>query len=134
MTRTAAIAHRPLPTLVSAFGFSFLVLGALVAVAGFVFGGSSLYQGDHSVTALQNISSAIGGVIVGVYGLFILKRKRKALGRWWFLAAWAMNFLTPLGLFFLAFIIASTLTLRRKYADYFRDGVEISEAVVSGSR
>jgi hypothetical protein len=121
VTQTTALPDAPLPVSVKAFSILFLVLGASVAVAGFVSGGTPIFQGDHSLMALQSVSSAFGGALVGIYGLLILKRKRIALGRWWFLAAWAMNFITPLGLFFFVLIVASTLTLRKRYAHYFRD-------------
>ena len=120
MSETVTISNESLPAAPKAFAGAFMTLGVLVAIAGFGFGVSKIAVGGDGVRALQDISTGIGSAVVALYGLFITKRKRIALGRWWFLAAWAMNLITPIGLFFFALIIASTLTLRKKYPQVFR--------------
>lgn len=108
-----------LPVVLRTIAVAFLLLGGASAVIGVATGAERLGGGDTSVPALQNFSTALGGVVVALYGFLILRRHRLALGRWWFLAAWAMNLLSPIGLFFLVLIIVTTVTIRKKYAGVF---------------
>lgn len=120
---TTAKVSRPfasLPFIVKAFSVAFVVLGLAVAVTGVVLGADRASQSDTSLPALQNFSTALGGILVAVYGMLILRRNPATLGRWWFIATWPMNFLTPFGLFFLALVVTSTLILRNKHAQLFR--------------
>ncbi len=108
-----------LPVVLRTIAVAFLLLGGASAVIGVVMGAERFGRGDTSVPALQNFSTAVGGVVVALYGVLILRRHRLALGRWWFLAAWAMNLLSPIGLFLLVLIIVTTVTIRKKYAGFF---------------
>ncbi len=108
---------RALPLSVKLFGWVYL--GLAVAAAGLIDGVGRVSDGDTSLPALQNFSTGLGGALVVVYGIVILSRRLVALGRWWFLAAWCMNILAPIGLFFLALIIWSTLLLRKRHAPLF---------------
>ncbi len=110
----AAIPPQPgsLPGSVKAFGYSYIGLGVMAAFAGI----AGIGSGNANMRLFFVI---VGGVLVVTYGVMILTRSRLALGRWWFLAAWCMNLLSPLGLVSLALIIWSTLVLRWKHAGLF---------------
>lgn len=114
-----AVPLASLPVALRTIAVAFVLLGAASAVIGVATGAERFGRGDTSVSALQNFSTAVGGVLVALYGVLILRRHRLALGRWWFLAAWAMNLLSPIGLFFLVLIIVTTVTIRKKYAGFF---------------
>jgi hypothetical protein len=105
----------PLPSLAKAIGVAFLLLGSATAAMGIVVWFDRVGQGDTSLPAIQNLFTALGGTLVAAYGFLILRRSRLAVGRWWFLAAWPMNLVAPIGLLFLALIVASTLILRTKH-------------------
>ena len=108
-----------LPAVFRTIAVAFVLLGAAIAVISVAAGAEHIGGGDTSLSALQNLSTAVGGVVVALFGVLILRRHRLALGRWWFLAAWAMNLLTPIGMFFLALIIVTNITIRKKYASLF---------------
>ena len=107
------------PVVLKVLGVLFVLLGLSTIAMGILQEASLVGTGKTSLQGVQDFFTAFGGVLVAVYGLLILKRRPLALGRWWFLAAWCMNLLAPIGLFFLGLIIASTLILRKKYRQYF---------------
>lgn len=116
----AATASQPesLPGSVQAFAYLHIGLGVVAAFAGV----AGIFSGDTSLLLNGRLLFVVlGGVLVVAYGVVILTRSRLALGRWWFLAAWFMGLLTPLGLLSLALIVWSTLVLRRKHATLFSE-------------
>jgi hypothetical protein len=100
-------------------GVALLVMGAFPAILSTAVGLSRLGEAGAGGSAAQNISTGIGGVLVAAYGISILIRHRLACGRWWFLAAWAMNLLTPIGLFFLLVTASTTIAIRQRYMRFF---------------
>lgn len=72
-----AVPSASLPVVLRTIAVALLLLGGASAVVGVVTGAERIGGGDTSVPALQNFSTAIGGVVVALYGFLILRRHRQ---------------------------------------------------------